>query len=126
MENLEIILKEYEALKGQFIIDCVDKVVRLIGIVEDDFDYYYVLYDGERFIHHSCLMDPIPLKGKIDNKHYERLVKMAEINHMDQPGIFSSTPSDVILNFNNDHKKKLTDECNKNHKFIAGPYWEIE
>lgn len=128
MENLDIFLKIYEALKGQFIIDCTDKVVRLIGIAEDDLDYYYVLYNGEYFIHHSCLMDPIPLKGKIDSEHYERLVKMAKINHMDQPGIFSSekTPSDVILNFNRDHKKKLIDECTKSNKFVAGPYWEIE
>ena len=47
MDNLTIITKEFNELKGQFVI-CSDQVYRLLGIADDDEDWYYALYDGRR------------------------------------------------------------------------------
>ena len=84
MNNLDIILQEFEQLKGQFVITMNDTVERLIAIGDDTEDYYYITYDGRKFTWHSCIMGLIPLKGYIRQEDYDRLVQLAGFNHYDQ------------------------------------------
>ena len=44
-DNKKIILEEFESLKGQLVIAGDWKVKRLIAVVEDAMDYYWLFYD---------------------------------------------------------------------------------
>lgn len=93
--NLKIILAEFEQLKGQFVINH-NRVERFIAIATDDQDYYYVTYDGKKCHWTSCLMGLVPLKGKIDDKHYEEFIRLAKLNDLDQPTFHGHNPDDII------------------------------
>jgi hypothetical protein len=93
--NLKLILAEFEKLKGQFVITQSDVVERLIAIGSDDMDYYYVTYNGRKTIWNTCVGAIIPLKGKIDDKHYNEFIRVAKLNHFDQVTIFGRNPDDV-------------------------------
>ena len=82
-DNKTLILEEFESLKGQFVISGDWRVKRLLGVVSDDFDYYWLLYDGRKFSLDSCLCRLVPLKGKIENKDYNEFVRLAYLNHYD-------------------------------------------
>lgn len=86
MSNIEIIKKEFEEHKGQFVISESGKVERFVGIVQDDQDYYYVLYDGRKINWQSCVGRLVWLKGKIEDKDYEYFINIAKLNHNDQLG----------------------------------------
>ena len=84
---LNKLLNEYETLKGQFVI-CNNIVYRFIGIVEDEWDYYYCLYDGNKLHYMTCAGSIIPLKGYILDKHYDSIVRSAKFNSLEQPTHF--------------------------------------
>ena len=94
-DNLKIILAEFEKLKGQFVIEH-NKVVRFIGVACDDNDYYYAVYNGKKVVWISCLMGLVPLKGKIDDEHYNELIRIAKLNHLDQQNLHGHNPDDII------------------------------
>jgi hypothetical protein len=117
-DNRTLILEEFEKLKGRMVISW-GKVYRLIGISEDDIDYYYVLYDGRKIVNSTCVGRITPLKCYILDSHYEEMISLAKGNHYDQPTLFKS--KEDISKFNEEHKKEVTEGIN----FIAGPYWEL-
>ncbi len=80
-DTLKEILKEFDEHKGEFVLNGIFRVHRLIGISEDEFDYSYVLYDGRSLIFETPLIKLIYLKGKIDNEDYEMLEKSSRLNH---------------------------------------------
>ena len=82
--NLKRILKEFDELKGQFVITILNTVQRLVAIAEDDMDYYYITYDGRKLYWNTCVGRIIPLKGKIDDKHYNELERLASLNDYDR------------------------------------------
>jgi hypothetical protein len=84
MNNKELILNEFEQLKGQFVITESWEVERLVAIGEDEMDYYYITYDGRKLKFHTCVGRIIPLKGKIDDKHYNEFERIANLNHYDR------------------------------------------
>jgi hypothetical protein len=95
-DNLKIILAEFEKLKGQFVITQSHVVERLIAIGSDDMDYYYVTYNGRKTIWNTCVGAIIPLKGKIDEKHYNEFIRLAKLNHFDQTTIWCKNPDDIM------------------------------
>lgn len=94
-DNLKIILAEFEKLKGQFVINH-NRVERLIAIASDDQDYYWVTYDGRKRHWNTCLMALVPLKGKIDDKHYDEFIRLAKLNHFDQETLLNNNPDAII------------------------------
>ena len=54
-DNRKLIIQEFESIKGQFVIAGDWKVKRIVGVVEDDMDYYWLFYDGRKFSLDSCL-----------------------------------------------------------------------
>ena len=114
-DNLTIITNEFNQLKGQFVI-CSDRVYRLIGIADDDEDWYYALYDGRRITLHSCVGRVIPLKDYIQQKDYDEMIRIAKLNHYDQI-------EDEFADFIEQHKKEVTDW--QDTRFILGPHWEL-
>jgi hypothetical protein len=120
MDNLTIITKEYNELKGQFVI-CGDQVYRFLGIADDEEDWYYVLYDGRKITLHSCVGRITPLKGYILEDHYKELIRLAKLNHYDQPEIYGYETE--AIEFNKKHKEEITDW--QGTWFILGPHWEL-
>jgi len=82
--NLKIILKQFDELKGQFVITQSWKVERLVAIGEDEHDYYYITYNGRKLTWNTCVGRIIPLKGKIDDIHYNEFERLANLNHYDR------------------------------------------
>lgn len=83
-KNLKLILEEYEKLKGQFVITSSWEIERLVGIGDDKEDWYYLTYDGRKLKWNSCVGGLMPLKGKLDDKDYNELIRIAKLNHYDQ------------------------------------------
>jgi hypothetical protein len=124
-DNLTIFKGEYEKYKGQHLISG-DKVYRFIGIVDDKEDYYYCLYDGRQFRLHSCVGRLVPLKGYIEEKHYNEFVRLAKLNHFDQVTLFSVEDKEKMKEFNDNHKKELMDQLHLGKNvFLTGPCWEL-
>jgi hypothetical protein len=115
-DNKTLILEHFEQHKGQFIIMGTD-VVRLIAVGDDGEDYYWVTYNGRKTHWHSCVGGFIILKGKIDERDYNCLIRMAKLNHFDQ-GNLDDLP--II----NNHKEQTT--ClPEDHIYLAGVCWDL-
>ena len=123
MDNLTIFTNEFETLKGQFVISH-DTVKRFIGIVEDQWDYYYVLYDGRKITFDTCLSRITALKGYIKDDDYAEMIRLAKINHFDQPDLWKNKSPEEIAEFNQKHKEEVL-KFDDVTRFVLGPYWDI-
>ena len=72
--NLEIFQEIFDNLKGELVI-CDFSVYRLIAMVEDEYDYYYLLFDGKELYLFSCLINLIRLKNQIDDEDYSEMTR---------------------------------------------------
>jgi len=82
--NLPKILDEFEKLKGQFVITDSWKIERLVGIGTDEDDWYYLTYNGRKLTWNTCVGRLMVLKGKLDDRDYNELIRLAKLNHYDQ------------------------------------------
>lgn len=126
-ETLKRILKEFEELKGQIIIDAGSyKLKRLIAILEDPDDWYYVLWNGEKLSFASCLIGITPLKGFIKDKDYDRYKYWASINNLDQETCFGYEDDENKAELVAAVRKEVEDYCkNSIDKFITEVCWDI-
>jgi len=122
--NLKIILGEFEKHRGEFVITDNWKVERLIAIGSDDFDYYYVTYDGRKLTWNTCVGRIIPLKGKIEYNEYMNFVRIAELNHYDQEKLYNIKLTNEKLEAINQHKKELTTLTSPD-KFLTEVCWDL-
>lgn len=66
------------------------EVVRLVGLSEDDDDFYYIfehakaLHQPKKISHVSCALDWTPLEDVIDTTYYNNLVRVWNLNHKSQ------------------------------------------
>lgn len=135
--NLKLILAEFDKLKGQFVITESWKVERLIAIGTDEQDYYYVTYNGRKLTWNTCVGRIIPLKGKIDDKHYNEFIRLAKLNHFDQPTIWGNNPDDLVeqkegdksspitYKVNSENHKRLMECLKGNDKFLSEVCWDL-
>ena len=124
--NLKLILKEFEELKGQFVINN-NKVERFIAIGTDDEDYYYVTYNGRDSSWNTCVGSIVPLKGKIDDKHYDEFIRMAKINHFDQPNLWMPKTNDAkqkMLESSVLHKNEIS-KVSGTDKYLTEICWDL-
>ncbi len=83
MATLEELQQELEPYKNTLVLSYF-KVVRLVDVIDGDYDYYWV-YDTEKgIVHHSCVGGWTPLKGHIPNEDYKRLVSVWNLNHIEK------------------------------------------
>ena len=124
----ESIIKEFEEHKGEFVITEDDKVMRLIAIGDDEFDYYWVYWDGRKTYWHSCVGGFIVLKNKIDEKDYERLIRIAKLNHYDQADMYSPK-TEESKKINNIMIGKIKQEFgtpkDEKSKYVTEVCWKI-
>ena len=112
--NLVGILEEFETLKGQFVINGME-IMRYIAIADDGEDYYHVLYDGRKVIWSSCVGGVIPLKGRLKENEYYKLVRLAQLNHSDQI---------EDENRRNAEREHIT-KCGANDKYLTPIHWDF-
>ncbi len=124
MENLTIFTNQFKNYQGQFVI-VNSQVFRFIGVAEDDFDYYWIFYNGKDVILNSCLITLIPLKGFIREFDYFTLVNSAKLRHLDQVNLFDTNGSVETLSFNQSHRDEMTNKINANYSILNGLVWEI-
>lgn len=125
-DNKTLLINQFKENCGQFII-MGNNVVRFIGIADDEEDYYYVTYDGRQINWHSAVGSYTVLKGKIDEKDYNDLIRMAKLNHFDQDDFFSpSTDAQKEKQklFAMSHKLEIS-KVSGNDKYIVPLHWEL-
>jgi len=136
--NLKLILAEFDKLKGQFVITDDWTVMRLIAIGSDNMDYYYVCYDGRKLYWYTCVGRIIPLRGKIDDEHYNEFIRLAKLNHFDQPTIWGHNPDDLVEQKEGDksqpitykvlcdkHKRQILRKAETHDKFLSEVCWDL-
>jgi hypothetical protein len=129
-DNRKLIIEEFESLKGQFVIAGDWKVKRLVGVVEDDMDYYWLLYDGRKFSLDSCVSRVVPLKGKLDNMDYNEFVRLAYLNHFDIIGYYCrEEDKEEGMRVSENHKREITEDLlregeNQNY-LLTEICWEL-
>jgi hypothetical protein len=123
-DNLLIIKKEFELLKGQFVITESWLVERFVAIGSDRMDYYYVTYNGRKFTWNTCVGRIIPLKNKIDDKHYKEFIRLAQLNHFDQMKLWlNDEPSTREIEIQK-HKTQLMSLKGKD-VFLTEVCWDL-
>ena len=125
-DNLTRILQEFEELKGQFVINH-NTVERFIGIGTDDDDYYYITYNGRETKWNTCVGSIVPLKGKIDDKHYNEFIRLAKINHFDQPNLWiprTDEDKQKMLESSISHKNEIS-KVNGTDKYLTDICWDL-
>jgi hypothetical protein len=125
--NLNRILKEFEELKGQFVITNSWTIERLVAIGDDDMDYYYITYDGRKLTWNTCVGKLVRLKNKIDEKDYNDFIRLAKMNHFDQENLWlpkEEEQKEKILRLNREHKLEITTLSEPN-RFLTEVCWEL-
>ena len=80
--TLTDITQEAQPYINTLVIINYDEIVRLVGITQDELDYYWVYDSKTKGIQHSsCVMNFIPLKGFIESNKYNQLVKIWNLNN---------------------------------------------
>jgi len=126
-DNKDRILEEFEGLKGQIVLFMHGNRERLVAVGEDEWDYYWIGYDGSKLKWHTCLERIVPLKGYIRDEDYNEMVRLASINDSDQPNLWSSTDEktkESIRNFNEQHKKGVL-LLAENDRLLTEICWDL-
>ena len=123
-DNKTLILREFEELKGQFVINASWDIERLVAVGEDDMDYYWITYDGRKLKWNTCVGRLMPLKGYLRDKDYNELVRLARLNHFDQSTIWGNRTPEEAEQFNRQHKHELM-QLPENHRFLSDICWDL-
>ena len=78
-EFLEKLKEDIKGDKDNLVLKHFD-VVRLLDVVFDDDDYYYIFKTQRGIVYSSILVSYIPLKGKIEDKDYNELERLWKLN----------------------------------------------
>jgi len=117
MDNKDIFLNIFEELKGQHILSS-DKVYRLIGLLDDSEDYYWILYDGRNILYASCGCRLMRLKNRLSDEDYNEILRIAKLNDYDL-----IMPEEYLSEFKNTILKEVLE--NDQHVILAGLYFDL-
>lgn len=126
-DNKKRILEEFEGLKGQIVLFIHGKPERLVAVGSDEWDYYWIGYNGRELKWHTCLERVIPLKGYIRDKDYNEMVRLASINHYDQPNLWGTKDhekKEETRKFNEHHKKEVL-ILGENDSLLTEICWDL-
>jgi hypothetical protein len=124
-DNKTLILRKFEELKGQFVINASWEIERLVAVGEDDMDYYWITYNGRKFRWNTCVGPIMPLKGYLRTKDYNELVRLAQLNHHDQVTLWGRAHSEEAEQFCRQHKNELM-KILDNERFLTDLCWELK
>lgn len=117
-DNLTLIKAEFEKLKGQFVITDRWRIERLIAIGEDEYDYYYVTYDGRELHWNTCVGRVVPLKGYLRDEDYAEFIRLAKLNHFDQLTLWGNDKPEEYQVIVESHIAELL-HLPEDHKFLT-------
>jgi len=121
----ESIIEKFEKYKGQFVINASWQVQRLIAVSEDDMDWYWVFYDGRKVNLCSCVMGFVPLKGFVEEKHYQEFIRLAKLNDYDRPEIFKEDIEEA-KKFNDAAKAEIENYLKEPHdRYVTPICWDL-
>lgn len=81
--TFEMFKNMVEPYKNTLVLDYFS-VVRLVDVIEEEDDNYWV-YDTKKGITHvSCVIEFITLKDKLDENDYKRLVYIWNLNNIEK------------------------------------------
>ncbi len=128
MDNKTLITNEYQKLKGQLVLSHY-KVYQLIGIGEDEYDFYWLLYDGRKVQWATCVGSITQLKDKIDKRDYDDMVRIAELNFESSDNMWGAKTktaeiSALVTTAASEHRKKM-ETLTEGHSLIAGWHWDL-
>ena len=123
-DNKTLILAEFENLKGQFVITASWNIERLVAVGEDEMDYYWITYDGRKFVWNTCVGGVVPLKGHLRDKDYNEFIRLAKLNHFDQAECWAYKHPEEAKEFSRHHKNEVS-KLEENHKFLTDIHWEL-
>ena len=123
-DNLTLIKAEFEKLKGQFVITSSWEIERLIAIGEDEWDYYYITYNGRKLQWNTCVGKLVPLKGYLRDRDYNEFIRLAELNHFDQASIWGNKEPEKAKELAEAHVKELL-TLPEDHKFLTEVYMDL-
>lgn len=121
-ENLRIIKNQFKKHKGQYVINH-GVVQRLIAIGTDDSDYYYIFWDGRKTIWSTCVGTFVPLKGKIEDKHYNEFGRIAKLNDYDFLGELDTEK--WVWTGNADEVKMKVENINGPDRYLTEVCWDL-
>ena len=117
-DNLTLIKGEFEKLKGQFVITDSWRIERLVAIGEDEWDYYYITYDGRKLSWNTCVGRVVPLKGHLRDKDYNEFIRLAKLNHYDQATLWGNSEPEKYQMTVDSHLAELL-ALPEDHKFLT-------
>lgn len=115
-DNLTLIKREFDIHKGQFVITASHTIERLIGVGTDDFDYYWLCYDGREIHWYSCVGRYMVLKNQLKDDDYQELVRLAKLNDIDY-----LMEDELFIEYLDNYTKTLP----PNHSILAGLYFDL-
>lgn len=117
MDNKTIFLNLFEELKGHHLL-VSDTVYRLIGLMDGEDDYYWILFDGRDIQYTTCLERLIRLRDRLDDRDYNEILRIAKLNDYDLvlPQEHSEEFKSSIL------EKILSDD---RHTILAGLHFDL-
>lgn len=84
MTTLSELKLELEPYKNTLVIDVTNYIiVRLVDVIDGEFDYYWIYDSKKGFYYVSCVVGWIPLKGVIDKKKYNKLIHAWNLNNVE-------------------------------------------
>lgn len=78
-EQYQKMVEKLEPYRNTLVLDLFN-VVKLVDVISDEEDIWWIYDNGRKTIKSSAVMDWIPLKGKIDDKDYEQLERIWNLN----------------------------------------------
>jgi len=73
--------KELEPYKNTLVLDFFE-VVRLVDVVQDEYDFYWVYDSRDGIKKSSCVTSWKPLKGYLKDSDYDYLVRIWNYNNI--------------------------------------------
>lgn len=84
LDELSVLKKHLEPYKNTLVINELNRVVRLVDVIETEIDFYWVYDTTKGFVQDSCVGSWIPLKGFLRDNDYKKLVYEWNLNHMEK------------------------------------------
>jgi hypothetical protein len=84
MITLNKLKEELEPYRNTLVLNYFE-VYRLVDVIDGEDDYYWVFDTMRRgIIHSTCVGGWIPLKGTLDDKKYQELVRIWNLNNVEK------------------------------------------
>lgn len=125
MDNKTKILGYFKEHKGEHVLRD-NKIYQFVGLIEDDYDYYYVLFDGFNYMLATCVGRLTWLREKIDQDDYDDFIRLAKLNFRTSPEFANSLGDLDMWYYSEKFKEELTIKIKDTGKLLTELYWDFE